>query len=78
MSQSHKSRRYGTLQGISDAPDETVVTITEVAALSGYAPVTLRLWARTQPDRGPAQFRLEGRPRYRLGDVRAWLSGAGR
>ncbi|WP_156640438.1 helix-turn-helix transcriptional regulator [Bosea sp. PAMC 26642] len=72
-----RSRRRVPLQGITDAPDETVVTIAEVSALSGFATVTLRLWARSEQPRGPRQFKVEGRPRYRLGEVRAWLSGAG-
>lgn len=72
----NRSRRHVSLEGIADAPDETVVTISEVSALSGFATVTLRLWARSEQPRGPRQFKVEGRPRYRLGEVRAWLSGA--
>lgn len=67
--------RTRILKEISDAPDEMVLTIQEVAAISGFAPVTIRLWNFQGEGRGPQQIRIEGRPRYRLGEVRRWLKG---
>lgn len=68
------AERARILREISGAPDEMVLTIQDVAAISGFAPVTLRLWHFQGGDRGPQQIRIEGRPRYRLGEVRRWLA----
>jgi hypothetical protein len=72
----HRERpgKISGLKTLDGAPDWTVLAPSEVAALSGAALVTLRLWKRQ--GRGPKQIRIEGRPRYRLGDVREWLNGA--
>jgi hypothetical protein len=59
------------LSALDDAPAETLLSPRDVHAVFGPAPVTLRLWARQ--GRGPRVVRVEGRPRYRLGDLRAWL-----
>lgn len=69
----HPDKIYDRLRHIGGAPDETLLTPREVSALSGFEEVTLRLWHRQ--GRGPARTFVEGRPRYRLGDVRAWMRG---
>jgi hypothetical protein len=68
------ARDFSRISQLAGAPDEVLLTPNEVHALYGWAPVTLRLWHRQ--GRGPRQVRLEGRPRYRLGDLRAWISGS--
>jgi hypothetical protein len=69
------SRRYrlNDLSVLDDAPDDTLLSFAELSALSGWAVVTLRLWA--SQGRGCPVRRVEGRPRFRLGDVRSWLQG---
>ncbi len=54
-------------------PDDAMVTPAEAGAFLGYHPVTLRKWVREQ--RGPTCRLLEKRPRYRMGDLRAWARG---
>lgn len=67
-----------------DAPDlqklpaDALLNRRQLAALSGYALITLQVWAAK--GRGPKITRVEGRPRYRAEDVRNWMglaSGAG-
>ena len=52
-------------------PDEALLTRDQVAALSGFAVVTLKMWA--PKGRGPKITYLEGRPRFKVRDVRAWM-----
>ncbi len=63
-----------TLPDIANLPDDALLTRKQCAALSGYADYTFKKWARQ--GRGPNITRLEGRPRYRAADVRAWFSSA--
>ena len=58
---------------VGELPGDAILTPKETAALTGYAPVTLRKWHRQ--GRGPRCLRIEGRPRYRAADVRAWVAG---
>ncbi|MEI7608735.1 MAG: helix-turn-helix domain-containing protein [Rhodospirillaceae bacterium] len=58
---------------VGELPDDAILTPKEASALTGYAAVTLRKWYRT--GRGPRCLRIEGRPRYRAADVRAWAAG---
>ena len=51
---------------------ERVGQMAFVAALSGFHPQTLLLWA--SKGRGPAVTPVEGRLRYRVSEVRRWLS----
>ena len=66
--------RVDALPALCGAPDETLLTRAEMSALTGNAVVTLRLWEKQ--GRGAPVVRVEGRPRYRLGDVRRWLNVA--
>lgn len=68
------ARDFSRISQLAGAPDEVMLTPDEFHALYGVAPVTLRLWHRQ--GRGPRQTRIEGRPRYKLGDCRAWISGS--
>lgn len=54
-------------------PGDALMTRRQVSALSGFAVVTLKVWARE--GRGPRVTTIEGRPRYRVSDVRSWLGG---
>lgn len=63
---------------LSRLPDEALLVERQVAQLGGYAPHTLKLWRLEQTGRGPAHIVVEGRPRYPVAGVRAWLQGKGR
>ena len=67
-------RKLTLVHDLADAPDQTLLTTAELAALTGFAEVTLRQW-RDQ-GRGPKETRVEGRPRYLWGDVKKWPSAA--
>lgn len=58
-------------------PGSAACTTRQVAALSGFAEITLKVWRRAGESRGPRVTRIEGKPRYLVSDVRAWM-GAGR
>ena len=50
-----------------------LLTRAQVADVSGFAPITLKMWA--PQGKGPKITRIEGLPRFRVGDVRACLKG---
>ncbi|KEQ09101.1 hypothetical protein GV68_25395 [Pseudorhizobium pelagicum] len=52
-------------------PADALLSRRELSALSGYAIITLKIWAAN--NRGPRITRVEGRPRYRVEDVREWI-----
>lgn len=52
-------------------PPTAACTTEQVAALSGYAPITLQLWRRQ--NRGPRVTTIQGRPRYLVRDLREWM-----
>ena len=52
-------------------PADALLSRRELSALSGYAIITLKIWAAN--GRGPRITRVEGRPRYRVEDVRGWM-----
>lgn len=54
-------------------PADALINRQQLSALSGFAPVTLKIWAAK--GRGPRITRIEGLPRYRAEDVRLWLEG---
>jgi len=59
---------------IAKLPDDALLTRQQVVLLSGFTDQALKKWARE--NRGPAITVVEGRPRYRVADARAWLAGA--
>lgn len=67
--------RYEPLPSIElgRLPDEALLTRRQVAHLSGFTIGALKKWGREQ--RGPRVTTIEGRPRYRVADVREWLRG---
>jgi predicted DNA-binding transcriptional regulator AlpA len=55
--------------------DEALLNTSEVAALTGLQAETLSWYRCVRPERGPAFRRIAPRMvRYRMGDVRAYLS----
>ena len=56
------ARDLSGLAGFTGAPDETLITPTELAALAGRSTVTLRTWARE--GKGPKRLSIAGRPFY--------------
>ena len=56
---------------LANLPDEAFLTRQQLAALSGYTEQAFKKWARE--GRGPRVTRIEGRPRYKVGDSREWL-----
>lgn len=58
---------------LSKKPDDAFITSKELAVLTGYSPLTVKLWR--QRGRGPKATIVGTRPRYRVSDVKAWLAG---
>jgi hypothetical protein len=71
---STRSRPPRPAPDLAALPGEAVITRQQLAAVSSFALVTLKLWARE--GRGPRITKIEGRPRYRVRDVREWMGAA--
>ncbi|KQT86445.1 hypothetical protein [Methylobacterium sp. Leaf466] len=56
---------------IEKLPGEALITRQQLAAVSSFALITLKVWAKQ--GRGPRITVVEGRPRYRVRDVREWM-----
>ena len=56
---------------LAELPADALLTRRQVCALSGFALVTLQVWSAK--GRGPKITHIEGRPRYRVQDVREWM-----
>ncbi len=65
---------YARIPDLRKMPPDALLTRKQVSAISGYALITLKLWARA--GRGPRITRVEGYPRYRAEDVSNWIAGA--
>ncbi|MCG2644290.1 MULTISPECIES: helix-turn-helix transcriptional regulator [Bradyrhizobium] len=57
----------------SRLPDDCLLTTKELAGWLRLSLSTLEDWRLRHPERGPASVQVAGMPRYRVGDVRAWL-----
>jgi hypothetical protein len=66
----HKSLPIPDLDAL---PDCAAIVRKQLSLLSGYSEQALKKCARE--GRGPRVTMIEGRPRYRVADVRAWLNG---
>lgn len=64
---------YALIPDLRKMPPDALLTRKQVSAISGYALITLKLWARA--GRGPRITRVEGYPRYRAEDVSNWIAG---
>lgn len=62
---------YTDTPDISALPADALLTRRQVAALSGFALQTLKIWPAQ--GKGPRVTTVEGRPRYRVADVRQWM-----
>ncbi|WJI60696.1 hypothetical protein NLY43_18925 [Mesorhizobium sp. C416B] len=59
---------------LSTLPPDALLTRKQMSALSGFTEQAFKKWARLC--RGPHITVIEGRPRYRVADARAWLGAA--
>ncbi len=59
---------------IEKLPGEALITRKQLSTLSSFALITLKIWAKQ--GRGPRVTVVEGRPRYRVRDVREWMGAA--
>lgn len=71
MAATLKERVNGGLPDLAALPDHALLTPKQVHSLTGFAVITLRVWAAK--GRGPKVTRIEGMPRYQVRDVREWL-----
>ncbi len=55
-------------------PPTSLLTTRQVSLISGYAEITFKVWRGQGGSRGPKVTYVEGRPRYFVRDVRAWIS----
>lgn len=68
--------RRVAVQDLAAAKDpDALLTVRTVAALTGFAPGTLRQWARK--GRFPQGTRIGRAVRWRTRDVRAWMEASG-
>ncbi len=56
---------------LASLPPDALLTRNQLAALSGFKLQTLKMWPAQ--GKGPRVTRVEGRPRYRVADVRQWM-----
>lgn len=56
---------------ISALPPDALLTRKQLAAISGFALQSLKMWPAQ--GKGPRVTTVEGRPRYRVADVRQWM-----
>ncbi|MDM7971045.1 MAG: hypothetical protein QUV10_15635 [Paracoccaceae bacterium] len=56
---------------ISALPADALLTRKQLAAISGFALQTLKMWPAQ--GKGPRVTTVEGRPRYRVADIREWM-----
>lgn len=59
----------------SGAPSRVLLTRADLIQITGYSRPTFKRWAKR--GKGPHVTIIEGRPRYLVADVEAWLRGAG-
>ena len=77
MQSEPKIRRHrvkAPLPDLATLPDEAVIVTDQLSGVSGYAVQTLKIWRAKK--KGPPFILVEGRPRYRVRDVREWLGAA--
>lgn len=63
------------LPNVDALPPSALLNRAQVSELTGFSIITLKMWDLAGQARGPKVTRIEGWPRYRAGDVRAWLAG---
>lgn len=68
-----QSKEASGVPDLNALPDHALLTRKQVHQLTGFAEITLRVWAAK--GRGPRVSRLSGNPRYSVRDLKAWLEG---
>lgn len=58
---------------IEELPDHAYMTRKQVALATNFTQQALKVWAGQ--GRGPKFKKIEGRLRYQVADVKAWLAG---
>lgn len=58
---------------LNSLPDDALLTDAHVSALTTFSVTTIKYWRRNK--RGPRFVMVEGYPRCRAGDLRAWING---
>jgi hypothetical protein len=58
---------------LNELPDDALLTDAHVSALTTFSVPTIKLWRKNK--RGPRFVSIEGYPRCRAGDLRAWING---
>ena len=61
---------------IAALPDDALLTRRQLSQIAGFSLQTLKQWPAQ--GRGPRVVTVEGRPRYRVADVREWMGAANR
>lgn len=70
-------RAVREISSLDSLQDSALLTSAEVARLTGFAEITLRIWRAKK--RGPAVTWINGDlPRYKAKDVRDWLKDGGK
>jgi predicted DNA-binding transcriptional regulator AlpA len=64
-------RQPSSFLDLSTLPADALLTRRQVADATGFSEITLKTWAAKS--RGPKITRIEGMPRFRVADVRAWM-----
>lgn len=62
---------HADIPDIDKLPACALLTYRQVAQVTGFSVVSVKRWAGA--GRGPRMTRVEGLPRFKVGDVRAWL-----
>jgi hypothetical protein len=65
--------QHECIPDIDGMPSSALLTRRQVSSISGFSDITLKVWARK--GKGPKITRVEGHPRFRVDDLRHWLSG---
>ncbi|WP_187972465.1 helix-turn-helix transcriptional regulator [Aquibium microcysteis] len=59
------------IPNINELPDHAYMTRKQVALATNFTQQSLKMWA--SEGRGPKFRKIEGRLRYQVSDVRAWI-----
>jgi hypothetical protein len=75
-----RARENAVAEQFDRLADSVLLTEPETARVVGYSPNTLKFWRVQGKNKGPPAIRMPGTVsvRYRVGAVRAWLSGIDR
>ncbi len=66
-----RRRKPVSVPDLDNLPGDALLTRRQTSLALSFAIPTLKAWAKK--GRGPQITRVEGLPRYRVGDVKAWI-----